>query len=56
MPMEPKNPIRTACLYDAGKIECPHIFLAGNKFQGSFELLAAQHEQKSLGLPISIIS
>ena len=52
MPMEPKLPIRTACLYDAGKLKAHKYFGQGNKFQGSFKLLAAQHMQKSMGLPV----
>jgi hypothetical protein len=29
MTVEPQNPIRTACLYDGGKIESPLRFWAG---------------------------
>jgi hypothetical protein len=47
--MEPKIPIKTACLYDAGKIESPLRCWAGKKIE---TLSPAQHKQKYVGLPV----
>ncbi len=40
-----------------GKLKAHKYFGQGNKFQGSFKVLAGQHEQKSMGLqvPLSIL-
>jgi hypothetical protein len=35
-----------------GKLKAHKYFGQGNKFQGSFKLLAAQHEQKYMWLPV----
>jgi len=35
-----------------GKLKARKDFGQGNKFQGSLKLLAAQHKQKSMGLPV----
>jgi hypothetical protein len=35
-----------------GKLKANKDFGQGNKFQGSLKLLAAQHKQKSMGLPV----
>ena len=37
-----------------GKLKAHTYFGQGNKFQGSSKLLAAPHEQKSMGLPVPL--
>jgi hypothetical protein len=36
------------------KLKAYKYFGQGNKFQGSFKVLAAPHEQKSMGLPVPL--
>jgi hypothetical protein len=38
------------------KLKAHKDFGQGNKFQGSLKLLAAQHKQKSMGLPVSNVN
>jgi hypothetical protein len=49
--MEPKILSEQHVSMMPGKLKAHTYFGLGNKFQGSLKSLAAQHEQKSLGLP-----
>jgi hypothetical protein len=50
--MEPKIPTRTDVSFTPEKLKAHKDFGQGNKFQVSLKLLAAQHKQKSMMLPV----
>jgi hypothetical protein len=52
MPMEPKIPTRTDVSFTPEKLKAHKDFGQGNKFQVSLKLLAAQHKQTSMCLPV----